>query len=66
MRISKEKFELLLARNDLSMRELAERSGISRQNISTIKLRGTCTPKTAARLANGLNVDVTEIMETEG
>lgn len=65
MKISKEKFELLLARKSLSICELAERSGISRQNISTIKLRGTCTPKTAARLANGLNVDVAEIIAKE-
>lgn len=42
MNISKSKFELLLAEKELSLTQLAELSGISRQNISTIKQRGTC------------------------
>lgn len=41
MNISKSKFELLLAEKELSLTQLAELSGISRQNISTIKQRGT-------------------------
>lgn len=63
MRISKEKIELLQARKGLGVLELAELAGVSRQNISIIKNRGTCMPKTAARIAAGLGVDVTEILE---
>lgn len=44
---------------------LAEKSGISRQNISTILGRGTCEPKTAAKLANGLGVQICQIIENE-
>lgn len=65
MKISKSKIELLLAEKGLSMTVLAERSGMSRQSISTIKQRGTCTPCTAAKLAKGLGVLVAEIIETE-
>lgn len=66
MKISKNKFELLLAEKGLSVLELSERSGIARQNISTIKLRGTCNPSTAAKLAKGFGVPVADIVELEG
>ena len=63
MRVSREKIELLMARKGLNNTKFAENCGISRQNISTIKMRGTCKPDTAAKMANGLGVDVTEILE---
>lgn len=65
MNISKNKFELLLAEKEINLTQLAELSGISRQNISTIKQRGTCNPCTAAKLAKGFGVPVTEILEME-
>lgn len=65
MKISRQQVELLQAKAGLSTVELAERSGISRQNISTIKGRGTCNPVTAAKLAKGLNVPISEILESE-
>lgn len=42
---------------------LAARCGISRQNLSTIIRRGTCTPVTAAKLAAGLGVSVSDIIK---
>lgn len=63
MNISKQKIELLQARQGLGVGDFAEKAGVSRQNISTLKLRGTCRPVTAAKLAAALGVDVTEIME---
>lgn len=45
---------------------LAARCGISRQNISTIIRRGTCTPVTAAKLAKALEVPVADIIEKSG
>ena len=65
MKINKNTFELLLAEKELSITKLAELSGISRQNISTIKQRGTCNPATAAKLAKGFGVPVTELTEQE-
>lgn len=63
MKISIRKIEAIMARNGLTKGVLSERSGISRQNISIITLRGTCEPKTAGRIAQALGVDVTEIMD---
>lgn len=65
MRISKQKIELLQANRNLTMIAFAERAGVSRQNISTIKGRGTCNPSTASKLAKALGVDVAEIIESE-
>lgn len=60
MKISKQQIELLMAMQNLSAGQLAERSGISRQSVSTIKTRGTCTTTTAAKLAKGLGCSVEE------
>lgn len=42
---------------------LAARCGMSRQNVSTVIRRGTCTPVTAAKLAKALEVPVADIIE---
>ena len=65
MKISKTKIELIMATKNLKAIEVADRAGISRQNFSTIKLRGTCTTTTAAKLAYGLGVNVEDILESE-
>ena len=65
MRISIRKIETIMARKGFTKSILSDRSGISRQNISTITLRGTCEPKTAGKIAQGLGVDISEIMEDE-
>lgn len=62
MKINATKIELLRAEQRLTAASLAERSGVSRQNISTIIRRGTCNPITAAKLAHGLNVAVADII----
>lgn len=66
MKISVQKLELLQAQHNLTAKVLAERSGISRQNISTVKGRGTCNPLTLAKLAAGLGVDPSELIAKEG
>lgn len=62
MTISATKINLLKAEQRLTNSALAERSGISRQSISTILLRGTCNPITAGKLARGLGVSVADII----
>lgn len=52
----------LLAEKGMTRSELAVRSGVSRQQLSTILGRGTCAPKTAGKLAAGLGISVAEIM----
>lgn len=65
MKISKEKIELVMATKGLSAVEVSKRAGMSRQNFSTVKLRGSCTPTTASKIAKGLGVEVPEIIEKE-
>lgn len=63
MNISAARIETLLAERDMTKTTLADRSGISRQNISTIIRRGTCEPRTAGKLAAGLGVALADILE---
>lgn len=65
MKINRRKIELILSERNMTKTALAEKSGISRQNISTILGRGTCEPKTAGKLANGLGVQICQIIENE-
>ena len=66
MRVSREKIEYIMAAKGWTSAETAGKSGISRQSFSTIKLRGTCAPATAWKIARGLGVEVAEIIEREG
>lgn len=63
MTINSIRIESILAERDMTKASLAERCGVSRQNISTIIRRGTCEPRTAGKLAAGLGVSVAEIIE---
>ena len=65
MKISKSKIELILAKKNLKVVEAAKTMGMTRQNFSTIKNRGTCTPATASRIAKALGVEVEELIERE-
>lgn len=63
MKIRRDKINILLAEQGMTKAELAAITGVSRQNISTIINRGTCEPRTAGKLADGLGVPVSEIIE---
>ena len=63
MNINVIKIDILLAERGMTKKDLADACGISRQNISTIVRRGTCEPKTAGKLAAGLGVHVSDILE---
>lgn len=65
MNISATRIETILAERGMTKAALAQRSGISRQNISTIIRRGTCEPRTAGRLAAGLGAELSDILEKE-
>lgn len=57
--------EIMAARKGMKLGQLADKAGLCRQNLSTIKNRGTCTAITACKIATALGVDVTEIIEEE-
>lgn len=63
MKLDVMKIVRILAEYGMTKTELAARSGVSRQQISTIMGRGTCTPKTAGKLAAGLGISVSDIMK---
>ena len=65
MKINGAKLEMLTAQKGLTFKRLAELSGVTPQSISTIKLRGTCMAKTLVKLANALEVDPADLIETE-
>ena len=65
MKINAHKIKLMLAEQGLTRTGLAEKSGISRQNISTILTRGTCELITAGKLAKALGVSVADIVKEE-
>ena len=62
MRIDRVKFAAELARADLKVNGLAERSGVSRVTITAVKNGKSCSPATAEKLAAGLGVDVSAIV----
>lgn len=65
MRIDRSKVDIQLARQTMTMKEAAERAGISRERFYTILGQRNASPKAAGHIARGLGVDVTEIIETE-
>lgn len=65
MKINSTKLELLTAQKGLTLGQLAELSGITRQSISTIKLRGTCMAKTLVKLASALGIDPADLIAEE-
>lgn len=62
MQLSKEKINIELAKQGLTMGELAEKTGYSRTRVNTILNSINVLPKTAGNIAKALNVNVEEIL----
>ena len=65
MKIDSIKIKLLMAEQGINQSVLAERCEISRQNISTMLARGTCSIAKVGKLAKALGVDAREIVKEE-
>ena len=63
MKINSLKLELLAAKKDWTWSELARRAGMSQQNMSLIKVRGSATARTICRIAAALGVEPEELLE---
>ena len=63
MRLSKEKVLYELAGRCMSVRELADNYGCSKQRMYRLLKQQTTTVKTIGKLAKALNCDVREITE---
>lgn len=66
MRIDRVKFATALAKADISCQDLAKKAGLSRVTITNVRCGKSCSKATAQRIANGLGVNLHEILaETE-
>lgn len=63
MTINDRKFNIILAESGLTMGELAERAGLSRQRVHMIINSKKVTPQAVGKIAKALGVKVTEIIE---
>lgn len=63
MRINRGEFAAALALADMNVKQLSEKSGISRATITSIKSGKSCSQETAERLAAGLNVPLSSIID---
>lgn len=66
MKLDAKKLQLIMARKEIGVRELAKKAGMSPAAVSK-HTRGLMQPsiKMLGKLANGLGVDVTEILQDE-
>ena len=62
-RIDKDKISFIMAGKGMLQKDLAEKSCMSRGNLSTIINGKNCQVRTIFKLADALGVDVTEILE---
>lgn len=65
MRLSKDKIALQRAKKCLTVTDMAQAYGVSRQRMTNILNQREVTPVCAGRVAAALGVDVTEILEDE-
>lgn len=63
MRIDRIKLATEMIRADLSVNALAEKSGLSRVTVTSVKSGKSCSKKTAEKLAFGLGLTLSDIME---
>lgn len=63
MKLNREKVNIHLARNKMTVSELAKVYGVSRARMNVILNSQIVTPVCAGRVAESLNVDVTEIID---
>jgi putative transcriptional regulator len=63
MRINVTKLLLSLGEQQMSINELADKSGVSRNTISAIKAGKTCRPDIAGRIAQAINRPLAELIE---
>ncbi len=65
MTINATKLEIAMARKKMNKAQLAETAGISRNRLYIIINQKSATPLAVGRIADALEVDVTEIIEEE-
>ncbi len=65
MKIKKTSVLIFMARLKLKQADLAANSGVSKQTISAVMNGRSCKPEIVGKIAEGLGVDPTDIIEIE-
>ena len=65
MKLNKQKLEIAMARAKFNRDELAEKAELPKTTVYSAYGRCYCRPATAGKIAEALDVDVTEILEDE-
>lgn len=63
MELNRDKINVVMARKNMTVRQLAENCSVSRNRINVILNSRKVTPAAAGKIARGLDVDVTEIID---
>jgi len=63
MKINVTKLLVAIGEQQMSIGELAEKSGVSRNTISAIKAGKTCRPDIAGKIAQALNIPLADLIE---
>lgn len=65
MKLKKNKLLIMLAETGKTNAEFAKMCGISPQQLSAIKTRGTCRPESIVKIAHALETDPEKLIECE-
>lgn len=63
MKINTKKMMLAMAELQMSVNEIAEKSGVSRGTVSAIRAGKTCRPDIAGKIAQALDKPLIELIE---
>ena len=63
MRVNALKMQILMGKKNLTIKEFAYKSAVSRQTISCIKAGKSCSPQVAYKLSQALDIDMQELLE---
>lgn len=63
MRIDRIKLIAEMARQDITAKDLSKKCGVSRATISNVKNGKSCIDSVGNAIANGLGVDVADLLE---
>lgn len=65
VRIDRIKLTTELARRDMTQKQLAELTGVSRATINYVKNGKRCTDEIGGKIAQALGVDLKELIESQ-
>lgn len=65
MKINIFKMQILMGERGLTIKKLAELSGVSRQTISCIISGKSCTPQVAYKIATALDQELSQIVKED-